>query len=142
MSGTGFATVLAPVEQSDASWRALNMAFSLCEEAGATLILLAAVDLPAQGAMSVAAVEEVRRDRLRTLNTSIRQATVFASYAGIHTTTVTAEGPVWKAVVRYVAAHETDLIILARRRGLLRGRLLPSTADFIIRRVTCPVMVV
>lgn len=137
-----FTSVLVALDNTDRSWCALDAALALCQEAGAQLTVLSLEAHLSVRATVIRGFEKAERIRQSISERSLQQAEVFASYAEVDVIAHRMIPSSWKAVAAYASEHHQDLIILCANRGLIRGRLLPTTADRIAAHAPCPVMIV
>lgn len=137
-----FRSVLVALDGSTCSWYALDAALALCHEAGAQLTVLSLeAHLSVRSTVKLG-YEKAERLRQHVSAAALLEAEVFASYADVHIVAHRSVPPSWQVVTAYASEHQQDLIVLGRTRGLLRGRLLPSTTDRIAAHANCPVMIV
>jgi nucleotide-binding universal stress UspA family protein len=135
--------LLCPVDFSESSIAALNMAFSLAKEADAALTLLHVFEWPPDDEplvqrFDVAAyrrvVEDEVRSRLRALITSDVQTWCKPS-------TKFAHGKPYRAILETARSEATDLIVIGvRGRNPLDLMLFGSTTNQVIRHASCPVL--
>ncbi len=137
-----FTSVLVALDASDGSWCALDAALALCQETGAKLTILSLGARLSVRSRAMHGYEKAERTRQSISARVLEQAEVFASYADVGMIANRSVPCSWSAVATYATEHHQDLIVLCRTRGLLRGRLLPSSADRIAAHVPCPVMIV
>lgn len=137
-----FTSVLVVLDGSDGCWCALDAALALCQEAGAQLTVLSLEARLSVRSTVVRGFETAERLRRGISERRLRQAEVFASYADVDVIAHRLVPPSWKAAATYATEHHQDLVVVCSRRGVLRGRLLPSTAERIAANVPCPVMIV
>jgi nucleotide-binding universal stress UspA family protein len=126
----------------DGCWCALDAALALCREAEAQLTVLSLEARLSVRATVLRGFETAERLSQGISERRLQQAEVFATYADVDVIAHRLVPPSWKAVATYATEHHQDLVVVCARRGILRGRLLPSTADRIAGNVRCPVMIV
>lgn len=137
-----FNSVLVALDGSACSWCALDAALALCHEASAGLTVLSLeAHLSVRSTVRLG-YEKAERLRQHISAAALLEAEVFASYADVHVVAHRSVPPSWQVVIAYATEHRQDLIVLGRTRGLVRGRLLPSTTDRIASHAHCPVMIV
>ncbi len=131
-------TILVPIDFSQHSLHALQIASRLAAERGASLDLLhvwqpreefTAQSLPA---IVLAAQEQAARARLEQLQT--------AGYGGNsrHHLSI---GGVADEIIRFAEAHHTDLIVMGTYGcSGLRPFAVGSAAEAVVRRAACPVL--
>jgi nucleotide-binding universal stress UspA family protein len=137
-----FTSVLVVLDGSDGCWCALDAALALCQEAGAQLTVLSLEARLSVRSTVVRGFETAERSRQAISERRLQQAEVFASFAGVDVIAHRLVPSSWKVVAAYATEHRQDLVVVCARRGVLRGRLLPSIADRIAASVPCPVMIV
>ena len=82
------------------------------------------------------AMQEFRRKAEETFNT-------FLGNAGLKEKGITDQGEPYKRIVSYADENDTDLIIMsARGLGLIRGMLIGSVTDAVLKSSSCPVFVI
>jgi nucleotide-binding universal stress UspA family protein len=137
-----FAKILAAVDGSEASDRALDKALELAEVTGAKLTALAVEGpLPAYAA-TVGEVEEVRREKDAFFEGLLAATRERAEVAGVELDLVLRAGHAAELIGRVAAEMDADLIVLGHRGHFVRDHLLGSTADRVSEHATCPVMIV
>ena len=129
-----FTSVAVALNGSDGSRCALSAALALCDEADAQLTILALGSRLSPRSTVGLGADRANRRRESAAATALDEAEVFASYADVHVIARRVLPPSWKAVVSFAFEHQHDLIVLEHRPGLIRGRLLPSTADRVAAR--------
>jgi nucleotide-binding universal stress UspA family protein len=142
-----FGRILCPIDFSEASIYALEHAIALAEEADAELTLLHVVEVPPElnafplatnvdiGALRAMAEGKLLR-RLRELIPE--QATTYCTVeAAVH------EGAAYHEILRVAAERHVDLIVMGvHGRGALDLMVFGSNAARVVRRATCPVLIV
>jgi nucleotide-binding universal stress UspA family protein len=137
-----FARILAAVDGSEASDRALDKALELAEVTGAKLTALAVEGpLPAYAA-TVGEVEEVRREKDAFFEGLLAATRERAEVAGVELDLVLRAGHAAELIGRVATEMDADLIVLGHRGHFVRDHLLGSTADRVSEHATCPVMIV
>jgi len=140
----GFKTILVPTDFSPFSMRAVPYARRFAELFGAELILLHVTDpvtyVPAY--CPIDTVDELRNSRLKAAE---EELAVLAA-AGAQATkcrTMVVDGDAATETDRIARECGADLIVIASHGFTgLKHLLLGSTADKIVRRAPCPVMVI
>jgi nucleotide-binding universal stress UspA family protein len=137
-----FARILAAVDGSEASDRALDKALELAEVTGAKLTALAVEGpLPAYAA-TVGEVEEVRREKDAFFERLLAATRERAEAAGVELDLVLRAGHAAELIGRVATEMDADLIVLGHRGHFVRDHVLGSTADRVSEHATCPVMIV
>jgi nucleotide-binding universal stress UspA family protein len=140
-----FHRILVPLDFSDHSDRALDVAIELAREHRAELHLLHAYELPSAVTMSYGiaipqavwdGIQEAAKSRLESGRKRVEAA-------GLRASTHLATAPAADAIVSAAEAHRIDLIVMATR-GLtgLKHVLLGSVAERTIRTAPCSVLTV
>jgi nucleotide-binding universal stress UspA family protein len=142
MTPCRFTRILAPVDGSAGSRKALDCALALCEAMGCQLTALAVEGkLPAYAA-SVGEVEEVKREKDEYFAGVLEEARHVALERGVAIETDLVSGHAAEVISRYARANGHDLIVIGHRGHFLGDYLLGSTADRVAHHAHCPVMVV
>jgi len=137
--------VLCAIDFSPASMAALDEAYRIIRDDGATLRLLHVVDI-AQPAVprltlefpAIDYTEQLRKHAWREL----RRLLPLSQELHGRVQAQVAVGLVLDQIVRHTTEMKADLVVLGvRKRGTL-GRLLGSTTGHTLRRVGCPVLAV
>lgn len=142
MTSKRFTSILVALDGSDGCWCALDAALALCREAGAQLTVLALEARVSARFNVILGIRNARRACDGRAIVALEEASVFASYADVHVVARRSIPSSWRAIAACAIEHRQDLIVLGHRPGLVRGRLLPSTAERIASQVHCPVMIV
>lgn len=142
-----FRSILCPVDFSDGALRALEYAMTLAEEADARLTVLHVIELPPElrehpvsGDFDVddvrAAAEAERLRRLRELIPA--EARIYC-----RAETAVREGAAYREILKEAAERNADLIVMGvRGRGALDLLVFGSNTARVVRRATCPVLIV
>lgn len=136
--------ILAPTDFSKVSERALQYALGVAEQFGAAITLLHAIEPPVQ---YVEPVAPVPLEYERIAKSAEMAAARICEQAGLRSpvlrTTVVRQGVAAEIIIDSARQLGTDLIILGThgRTGVAQ-MLLGSTAEEVIRRSPCPVLVV
>jgi nucleotide-binding universal stress UspA family protein len=143
---TRYCRILWPTDFSALAKAALPHAVGLASDAGAELVLLHVLPLPAaytvpdlSGALSVSLQRKTRVAAQRELRRLEKQVKV----PNFRTYTVLTEGVPFHQIVRAAKRLRCDLIVLAThgRTGLAHA-IMGSVAENVIRRAPCPVLTV
>jgi nucleotide-binding universal stress UspA family protein len=143
---SSFRTILVPLDGSPLAEQALPLARRLAERAGSKLRLALVHQIPAApldpGAAKLFTSIELstrksERSYLRSLQAKLRQEGVRLASA------VTLSGPVGPALAQYVQELGIDLVVMATHgRGGMRRAWLGSVADYLVRHLQVPVLLV
>jgi nucleotide-binding universal stress UspA family protein len=141
--------IVLPLDGSRFGERALPLALALAERTGAALDL---ISVAAPAAQPVAGRDDAlggdeSRDRGKLLAREyldqLAERLRASGYEGSLTRDVIAPGNAARSIVRYLAEVEADLVVMSTHgRGPLQRAWLGSTADGVIRRSPCPVLLV
>lgn len=144
-----FRTILAPTDFSPLARRASRSAQQLAEHLGASLILLHVIEVPPHlplvgPGLRLAKLEREQRENLEGLLKEECDAYTLsldrkvAPPAGI-----LAEGDATEEIVHAAEKSHADLIVMGSHgyRGLTR-LILGSTAESVMRRASCPVLII
>ncbi len=138
-------TILVPVDFSDCSDAAVRYGYAQSEAFGATLHLVNVVQdpytLPWAAEGFAAPIADLLADWEQ--QAKRRLAEIVPTAAAATTVLSTRVGSPHREIVRYAAAHQTDLIVLGTHgRGPLGHMLLGSVAERVVRTAPCPVLTV
>jgi nucleotide-binding universal stress UspA family protein len=123
-----FHHIVAPVDFSDTSMRALTFAASLAYEADAHLTLLHVIELP-----------QWRQGTARRLHELVPAAARTCCHVDERVET----GQAYRGILRLAAERRAGLIVVgAHGRGVVERMFVGSTAQHIVRRAVCPVLTV
>ncbi|MGI8922000.1 MAG: universal stress protein [Solirubrobacteraceae bacterium] len=142
MTPYDFKRVLAAVDGSEGSAKALDCAISICQAVGAELMGLAVEGkLPAYAA-SRGEVDEVKTEKDQYFAGVLEHARTTAAAQQVVMETDLVAGHAAEVITHYARAHGHDLIVIGHRGHFLGDYLLGSTADRVAHHAHCPVMVV
>jgi len=143
---SSFRTILVPLDGSPVAEQALPLARRIAERAGSKLRLVLVHQIPTAPLDPAAArlftslelaTRKSERAYLRSLQTKLRQEGVRLASA------VTLSGPVGPALDQYVRELGIDLVVMATHgRGGVRRAWLGSVADYLVRHLQVPVLMV
>jgi universal stress protein A len=140
-----FKKILVPLDFSEHSDAALDLAVELVKEQGGEVHLLHAYELPAAVTMAygVAIPQSVWDGVQQAAQERLDQALARVKAAGVKGTTHFATGPASDAITAAAAEQKADLIVMGTRglRGL-KHVLLGSVAERVLRTAHCPVLTV
>jgi universal stress protein A len=138
-------TILCPIDFSEGSREAVRVAVALARDTGATVTLFHGYALPLAGAGELTAVSATSLEKLdRETEASLREWQQEASRPGGPEVLVAKGlGGTADTIVRHATDHHFDMIVIGThgRTGVARV-LLGSVAEAVVRRSTCPVLVV
>lgn len=142
-----FRQILAAVDFSEASLRALSAALALAQESAGQLRLLHVVDgfpydSAYSGAQALRLINEFRA-RVARVNGELRSLVPPDAFNWSDIDVETVSGTAHGAIVTAAAERPTDLIVLGLpRRHRLEQLVAGSTAHKVVRRATAPVLLV
>ncbi|MHB8352440.1 MAG: universal stress protein [Thermoplasmata archaeon] len=145
MSEMTLGSILVAVDGSPHSERALEWAIDLAKRYGAGLTIVSVIPLlaPAYGGIGYLpqTVVESQSNYFRDV---AEHAGAQARAAGIGSVTVElAEGGVAEAILDYLSAHPSDLVVMGSRGlGIGARVLMGSVSDAVVHHSSCPVLVV
>lgn len=139
-----FTHVLAPTDFSPPATHAVRHALELARRFGARITLLHVLGFDPDAAISASvqpAMAEVLEDRARTAMLDLEA--VAAHVHDLDVEIVLTRGTPSVEIVRTVEDEGCDLLVIgAHGRSALRHMLFGSTAERVIRKAACPVLVV
>jgi len=136
--------ILFPTDFSQYNDTALRLASSLAAEAQATLYIIYVHDVQALSvAMGEAAYLDASAWREELRNAEKQLGTIVPSIAGVNYEHECLTGNPVTEILKFAEGHHVDLIVMAShgRTGLLR-LLMGSVAESVMRRASCPVLIV
>ena len=136
-----FKKILVPYDGSHHSERALETAIHMAQTDGASIHILYAYDkLPDY--LGEPNLQEVLNRVLTAARELMESAAQQAHDKGVEVTTDVLEGPPAEAILRVAEAEDFDLIIMGSRGlGHLKGLLLGSVSERVLRQAKIPVMI-
>lgn len=141
-----FHHIVAAVDFSDASMRALTVAVSLAEEADAHLTLLHVIELPLELEAWVAESEQGRthlEQWRRGTATRLHELVPDAARTYCHVDEGVETGRAYREILRVAAERRAGLIVVgAHGRGVVERMFVGSTAQHVVRRAVCPVLTI
>lgn len=141
-----FHHIVAAVDFSDASQRALAFAISLAEEVDAHLTALHVIDLPDAVETWIVDSQDGRGHLERwtqgTLH-RLRELVPDAIRPYCHVEELVEEGAPYREILRVAKERNAGLIVIgAHGRGIVEQAFVGSTAQHIVRQAVCPVLTV
>lgn len=141
-----FKRIIIPVDGSECSLRAADVAGSLARELGSQCIVCVAVDVVAAAGYAAAAPDLVEawlktlRDNARSV---LEETAARLRAAGTDIKTAVADGNASDAILQFAKEHGGDLIVMGSHgRSGLRRLFLGSVAETVVRSATIPVLIV
>ena len=138
------ARILCPIDFSESSIKAFTHARELADQTGARLTAIAVVDIAYElrdsAMLANVDVEAIARE---TESDTRRRLSALVGHGAKPVDAVVASGSAPTTVLEHAARLGTDLIVMGvHGRGALDLRLFGSTTHQVIRRATCPVLVI
>jgi nucleotide-binding universal stress UspA family protein len=142
-SRSPFKTILCPTDFSMAANKAVAYAKRFAEEAGASLILMNAIEWPFAEAVTSGAVAELRESLEANASDALIRLLPRPVSRGPRAQTVVAVGKPSAAIVKIASERSVDLIVMGvSGRGASDVAVLGSTTHHVIREGTWPVLTV
>jgi len=130
--------ILAPTDFSDLSAKGVKYAGQLAKEAGAALLVVNVVLLDESGTIDKREIEEHKKQLDDFLGTTLGRMS-----SGLKIRKIVETGEPSAAIVDRAASEHVDLIVTSTHgRGGISRFLIGSVTDKLVRRSTCPVLVV
>ena len=147
-TGPLFRRILCAVDLSDASTRTLENALALGRESDAQITLLHVIaslpdELEGRRSLAVADVGPLRERLVDEASKQLRAAVPHDTRQFFDVSERVESGTPWTEILRAAGEMEADLIVMgAHTRGAIGRMLFGSTANQVVRRATCPVLIV
>jgi nucleotide-binding universal stress UspA family protein len=147
-TGPLFRSVLCAADLTPASEHTLDVAISVAAENDARITLLHVVDsLPGdigtRPHLGVPEIGPLRHELLAEARAQLHKAVPRAARSFCEVSERVETGVAWSGILRVAARMDADLIVMgAHTRGALGRTLFGSTANQVVRRANCPVLVV
>jgi nucleotide-binding universal stress UspA family protein len=147
MKGPLFRRILCAADLTASSPRTLDLGLSLATENDAQITLLHVLETPAgeTGPRSHLAVPEIgslRHELVAQARADLRNAVSETARSFCEVTERVETGAPWREILRVAEQIDSDLIVMgAHTQGTLGLRFFGSTANHVVRRATCPVLV-
>ena len=146
--GAPFRRILCAADLSHASEGTLDVALSLAAEDDGRITLLHVVEsLPGETAgrlyLAVPEIGPLRRDVMDQARTQLRKAVPDSARDFCSVSERVETGAAWREILRVADETDADLIVMgAHARSALGRMFFGSTASHVVRRATCPVLIV
>ncbi len=140
----GFRRILCPVDFSETSRRAFEHAVWCARTFGAELTVLHVLEL-APLAVAYEGMPDVdfRGEAERIARQEMEKLLASADVSDVHLASAIVHGATYKAIAEYAVAQPADLIVIGTHgRSGLEYAFFGSTAERVMRSVSCPVLVV
>lgn len=135
--------ILCPVDLSDASRRALDYALALGRHHGAAVMVVQVVDLRGWAGAQVEGLDAVVGDTQSSLEEQLGWWVAKGLGGGAGATTEVREGPVVPGILAAASESNADLVVMGSHgRSGFERLALGSVAEKVLRKATCPVLVV
>jgi CPA2 family monovalent cation:H+ antiporter-2 len=139
-----FKRILCPLDFSDSSLAALELAFSLSQQGEAALTILHVFEWPTEDESLTARPfigPEYRRDREREATAKLQELILDPVRDWCRPTTRLAYGKAYREILGIATEDKSDLIVMGvHGRNPLDLMLFGSTTNQVVRRATCPVL--
>jgi nucleotide-binding universal stress UspA family protein len=133
--------ILCPTDFSDASGKALNIAMELQEKMSAKLDILHVCPNYRIKKMQESPDREKAIQEMR--DKAVEKFDVFLHDFGIKESGIIDEGEPHSRIAAFAAENDIDLIVMgARGLGLLKGMLIGSVTDAVLKSSPCPVLII
>jgi nucleotide-binding universal stress UspA family protein len=138
-----FKRILCPMDFSESSYRALQYAMSLAQEADARLVVLHVLEVPERPGREAEVFDfsEYRRIFEESARERLREAVpdTVRSYCEVTDTITT--GRSYREILRVAGEEKAELIVMGvQGRGAADLMLFGSTTQHVLRQATCPVL--
>lgn len=138
-----YTRLLCPVDFSESSEAALRFAFSLAEEADATITILHVVDLPADDDLLMERFDALEFRQVVEAQMLHKLQSLVPDQVRAWCTPVTrlAYGKAYREILAAAEKEQTDLIVMGvRGRSPVDLTLFGSTTNQVVRQARCPVL--
>ncbi len=136
-------SVLCPVDFSESSRRALDMAAEMVMPGGAGITLIHSIELPARYGEDATLMADVEEIGTRTAELLEKWAQRVRAKTGATITTQTRHGGAGAQILGVLEEGTFDLVVMGSHgRTGIRRALLGSDAEKVMRHASCPVLVV
>ncbi len=139
-----FKRLLCPVDFSESSLAALDVAFSLAQEGDAELTIFHVFEWPADDEPLTTrpfTVPEYRHEREYDATARLYQLVPGSAWDWCHPRTRLAHGKAYREILGIASEDNSDLIVMGvHGRNALDLMLFGSTTNQVVRRATCPVL--
>jgi len=141
-----FKHIIVPIDGSDFSLQAVDLAASLAKEQGATCTVFTVVDIVPAAALA-AATPDLVSAWLKTLDeqaqVAVNEAVNRMRSAGVEANAEVARGYAPDAILQVAKQHAGDVIVMGSHgRSGLRRLFLGSVAETVLRSAPMPVLIV
>jgi len=136
-----FKRLLCPIDFSEPSLAALELAFSLAREADAELTILHVVEWLGENELIGATAWEIRQELELEATVRLEQLIPDGFSGRCRPTTRITHGKAYREILDVAAGQSSDLIVMGvHGRNALDLMLFGSTTNQVVRRATCPVL--
>ena len=139
-----FHTIVAAVDFSETSRDALDLALELAHDSAGRVRLIHVVpDAPRIMEAPGVDMQQIKRTWIEEAEAKIAKLTADRAADAPRIRTAVLAGPAAREIVHYADDHAADILVLGSHgHGRIQGFLLGSVADGVIRRASCPVLMV
>ena len=147
-AGPLFRRILCAADLTQASGHTLDVALSLATENDARITLLHVVEsLPGNAGAglypTVPGIGSLRRDLIDQARAELRKGVPDAARSFCDVSERVESGAAWSEILRVADEVDADLIVMgAHTRGAVTRMFFGSTSSHVVRRATCPVLVI
>jgi len=130
-------TIVLGYDGSEGAERASELAYALARQNKARIVVATAYHVFARHV-----APDKTGDAILEAERTAQDLVLKLQAAGVEVEPDVLEGPAGEALVRIAEARDADMIVVGRRgRGRAVSLLLGSTAEYVVRRATVPVLV-
>jgi nucleotide-binding universal stress UspA family protein len=135
--------ILAPLDGSENSFRALDVAIFLATKSDASLALLYSVSVfPSIEVQTIDPIKCQIEER-KFAESVLKKAEAICAKNGITPSKITANGTPGYMIVKYIKNNKVDLVVLGSRgRSAVREVFLGSVSNYVLHKSSAPVLVV
>lgn len=142
MAKNGYNRILLPVDFTEHSSRAAEHALRLARQNDATIHLVHVVNI-SDDIMPLASSMEFERKAAKAASRALTEFTAKALQGYEKVATEVLSGVPYREILGYIKASKCDLVVMGSYgKGGMDRLLMGSTTERILRRATCPVLVV
>jgi nucleotide-binding universal stress UspA family protein len=135
--------ILAPLDGSENSFRALDAAIFLAKKSDASLVLLYSVSVfPSIEVQTIDPIKCQIEER-KFAESVLKKAEAICAKAGITPSKIIANGTPGYMILKYVKNNKVDLVVIGSRgRSAVREVFLGSVSNYVLHKSAVPILVV